>query len=81
MAFTTLVETEMLARHLTDPAFAILDCRFKIEDVTWGEREYSTRHIPGAKCRIVFSIWGHTAPMNPYDIPAMDSVLHEPIAD
>jgi thiosulfate/3-mercaptopyruvate sulfurtransferase len=48
MAFTTLIDTETLARHLTDPAFAILDCRFKIEDVTWGEREYSTRHIPGA---------------------------------
>ncbi len=48
MAFTTLIDTETLARHLTDPAFAILDCRFKIEDVTWGEREYSTRHIPCA---------------------------------
>ena len=48
MAFTTLIDTETLARHLTDPAFGILDCRFKIEDVTWGEREYSTRHIPGA---------------------------------
>jgi thiosulfate/3-mercaptopyruvate sulfurtransferase len=48
MAFTTLIDTETLARHLTDPAFAILDCRFKIEDVTWGEREYSTRHIPSA---------------------------------
>jgi thiosulfate/3-mercaptopyruvate sulfurtransferase len=48
MAFTTLIDTETLAPHLTDPAFAILDCRFKIEDVTWGEREYSTRHIPGA---------------------------------
>ena len=48
MAFTTLIDTETLARHLTDPAFAILDCRFKIEDVTWGEHEYSTRHIPGA---------------------------------
>ena len=48
MAFTTLIDTETLAPHLTDPGFAILDCRFKIEDVTWGEREYSTRHIPGA---------------------------------
>jgi thiosulfate/3-mercaptopyruvate sulfurtransferase len=48
MAFTTLIDTDMLARHMTDPAFAIIDCRFKIEDATWGEREYSTRHIPGA---------------------------------
>jgi thiosulfate/3-mercaptopyruvate sulfurtransferase len=48
MAFTTLIDTETLAGHLTDPAFAILDCRFKLEDVAWGEREYSARHIPGA---------------------------------
>jgi thiosulfate/3-mercaptopyruvate sulfurtransferase len=48
MAFTTLIDTETLARHLTDPAFAIFDCRFKLEDVAWGEREYSARHIPGA---------------------------------
>jgi thiosulfate/3-mercaptopyruvate sulfurtransferase len=48
MPFTTLIDTETLARHLTDPAFAILDCRFKIEDVTGGEGEHSICHIPGA---------------------------------
>ena len=34
--------------HLPDSAFAIVDCRFKLDDLTWGEREYATAHIPGA---------------------------------
>ena len=28
------------------------------------DSEYEARHIPGAKCRVVSSIWGHMAPMN-----------------
>ena len=48
MAFTTLIDTQTLAAHLEDPAVAILDCRFKLEDPAWGEREHAARHIPGA---------------------------------
>ena len=48
MAFTTLVSTDVLAKHLADPAFAIIDCRFKLDDTAWGEREYGATHIPGA---------------------------------
>lgn len=48
MAFTTLISTEVLAKHLTDPAYAIIDCRFKLDDIAWGEREYAAGHIPGA---------------------------------
>jgi thiosulfate/3-mercaptopyruvate sulfurtransferase len=48
MAFTTLVSTDVLARHLNDPAFAIVDCRFRLDDTTWGDNEYAAAHIPGA---------------------------------
>jgi homoserine O-acetyltransferase len=45
------------------------------------DSEYEAQHIPGAECRVISSIWGHMAPMNPRDIPAIDSVLHELLAD
>ena len=48
MAFTTLISTGALALHLPDSAFVIVDCRFKLDDVQWGEREYVAAHIPGA---------------------------------
>ena len=48
MAFTTLISTAALALHLDDPAFAIVDCRTKLDDEGWGAREYAAAHIPGA---------------------------------
>src|SRR5579862_47601 len=48
MTYTTLVPTDTLAPHLHDPAFVIVDCRFRLDQGTWGEREYAARHIPGA---------------------------------
>jgi len=48
MAFTTLISTAVLDMHIDDPAFAIIDCRYKLDDANWGEREYAAGHIPGA---------------------------------
>ena len=48
MAFTTLISTAALASHIDDPAFAIVDCRYKLDDANWGEREYGASHVPGA---------------------------------
>jgi thiosulfate/3-mercaptopyruvate sulfurtransferase len=48
MAFMTLISTAALALHLEEPAFVVVDCRFKLDDPAWGEREYQSRHIPGA---------------------------------
>jgi thiosulfate/3-mercaptopyruvate sulfurtransferase len=48
MAFKTLISTDVLAAHIDDPAFIIIDCRFKLDDERWGEREYTEVHIPGA---------------------------------
>src|SRR5579864_4185746 len=48
MPLTTLVATDALARHLDDSSWAIVDCRFKLADPAWGEREYDAAHIPHA---------------------------------
>jgi thiosulfate/3-mercaptopyruvate sulfurtransferase len=55
MAFTTLISTAVLSMNIDDPAFAIVDCRYKLDDGSWGEREYTAAHIPGA----VFADLGH----------------------
>jgi thiosulfate/3-mercaptopyruvate sulfurtransferase len=48
VALTTLITTDALALRLDDPAFAIVDCRYSLENEAWGEQEYTARHIPGA---------------------------------
>ena len=48
MAFRTIISTDALASRLRDPSFTIVDCRFKLDDVGWGEREYAAGHVPGA---------------------------------
>jgi thiosulfate/3-mercaptopyruvate sulfurtransferase len=48
MAFSTLITTAALGMHLGDPALAIVDCRYRLDDESWGEREYTNLHIPGA---------------------------------
>lgn len=48
MAFTTLISTAALAPRLEDASHVVIDCRFKLDDTAWGEREYSSAHIPGA---------------------------------
>ena len=48
MAFKTLVSTAALALHMDDPLYAIVDCRAKLDDLTWGAREHAAAHIPGA---------------------------------
>ncbi len=41
------------------------------------DAQEEARHIPNAECRVVESIWGHMAPMNPGDIPMIDAALRE----
>jgi thiosulfate/3-mercaptopyruvate sulfurtransferase len=48
MELRTVISTDALAAHLADPHFVIVDCRFKLDDVAWGEREWRAGHIPGA---------------------------------
>jgi thiosulfate/3-mercaptopyruvate sulfurtransferase len=46
--YTTLISTADLAAHLADPAWAIIDCRFKLDDKAAGRQDYLAAHIPGA---------------------------------
>lgn len=46
--FDTLVETEVLAAHLGDPAWALFDCRNTLTDPAAGPQAYAAGHIMGA---------------------------------
>jgi thiosulfate/3-mercaptopyruvate sulfurtransferase len=48
MSLTTLISTDLLAARLHDPGCVVLDCRYRLDDDTWGQQEYTVRHIPGA---------------------------------
>ncbi|MCX7852051.1 MAG: rhodanese-like domain-containing protein, partial [Caldilineales bacterium] len=46
--YTTLVSPDVLAAHLDDPDWAVVDCRFSLQDTEYGRRAYQAGHIPGA---------------------------------
>ena len=45
---TTLISTDVLAEHLVSPSWLIADCRYSLNDESWGRAQYETAHIPGA---------------------------------
>ena len=47
--YTTLVSTEQLALHLSDPNWVVIDCRFTLTDTEAGGKAYAQGHIPGAR--------------------------------
>jgi thiosulfate/3-mercaptopyruvate sulfurtransferase len=49
MAYTTLVEPALLAQHLSDPRWVIVDCRFDLAKPEAGRTQYRSGHIPGAR--------------------------------
>jgi thiosulfate/3-mercaptopyruvate sulfurtransferase len=48
MPYETLIDTETLERHLHDPDWTIVDCRFSLGDATRGRADYEAAHVPGA---------------------------------
>jgi thiosulfate/3-mercaptopyruvate sulfurtransferase len=46
--FTTLVTPQIVAEHLDDPEYAVVDCRHSLADFTLGRRLYDEAHVPGA---------------------------------
>ncbi len=44
----TLIEPRELAAHLTDPDWAIIDCRFDLALPEWGAQVFAAGHIPHA---------------------------------
>lgn len=47
--YDTLVETETLGTHLSDPDWAVFDCRSVLGDPEAGPKAYAQGHIPGAR--------------------------------
>lgn len=48
MLYRTLISADVLARHISDPNWVVIDCRFSLADATAGEFAYGEGHIPGA---------------------------------
>ncbi len=48
MILRTLIDRDTLGGRLDDPTVAVIDCRFSLDDESWGERAYVASHIPGA---------------------------------
>ena len=45
----TLITPSVLASHLNDPSWVVIDCRFDLTDPSKGEELYRDGHIPGAR--------------------------------
>ncbi len=43
-----IIEKEWLFKHLHEPSFRIVDCRFSLADSKKGNREFDNSHLPGA---------------------------------
>lgn len=48
MPLAQLITPQQLAERLGSPGLVILDCRFALEDVDYGQRSYAQGHIAGA---------------------------------
>lgn len=48
MTYRAVITPDELAARLDDPDWAVVDCRFDLNDTAAGERAYLQAHIPGA---------------------------------
>jgi thiosulfate/3-mercaptopyruvate sulfurtransferase len=48
MSYTTVVATQVLAQHLRDAAWRVIDCRHELAKPALGAAQYAEAHIPGA---------------------------------
>ena len=48
MPYMTLITPEEVAPHIGDPDWALIDCRFKLDNPAVGRELYQAAHIPGA---------------------------------
>lgn len=48
MSISTLIATEELANELRNENWAIIDCRFSLDDTSRGRKDYKQSHIPSA---------------------------------
>jgi thiosulfate/3-mercaptopyruvate sulfurtransferase len=45
---TTFVSTDVLAEQLGDASWVVADCRYNLNDESWGRAQYEAAHVPGA---------------------------------
>jgi thiosulfate/3-mercaptopyruvate sulfurtransferase len=45
----TLIDPSTLAKHIHDPDWVVIDCRFDLTNPQKGEEQYREAHIPGAR--------------------------------
>lgn len=48
MFYTTIISALELVNHITNPNWAIIDCRFSLDNPERGRKDYVQSHIPGA---------------------------------
>ena len=48
MAYTTVISAEELSPRIADPDWAVVDCRFSLDNTERGRSDYLREHIPGA---------------------------------
>lgn len=44
----TIISIDLLVNHLDDPDWAVVDCRYDLNQSAWGQESYLESHIPGA---------------------------------
>jgi thiosulfate/3-mercaptopyruvate sulfurtransferase len=44
----TIISTDVLAEHLIDSSWLIADCRYNLNDESWGRAQYEDTHVGGA---------------------------------
>jgi len=49
MNYTTIVSTAIVAEHLNDPDWIILDCQHDLMKPAFGHQAYAAAHLPGAQ--------------------------------
>ena len=47
--YTTLVSPSVLANHLNDTSWCVIDCRFDLAAPDKGEQQFQESRIPGAR--------------------------------
>lgn len=48
MEYNTIISPQAVVKHLSDPDWVIIDCRFSLGEPDRGEREYRSAHLPGS---------------------------------
>jgi thiosulfate/3-mercaptopyruvate sulfurtransferase len=73
---TTFVSTDVLAEQLGDASWVIADCRYNLNDESWGRAQYEAAHVPGAAfVDLAHELAGHRTGANGrHPLPTIDEM-------